>query len=47
MIGLVGVTITIGAGFAYKKLEVMNAELGEEFIDFTVRSIRNRETIDE
>lgn len=47
IIGLVGLTGTVGVGFAYRKLEIVNTELGEEFIDFTVRSIRNRETIDE
>lgn len=44
--GMVGATFTIGLGFAYRKLEIVNAELGEEFIDFTVRAIRNRENID-
>ncbi len=46
MLAVAGITMTVGVGFAYRKLEVVNAELGEEFIDFTVSAIRNRETID-
>ena len=47
IIGMFGATVTVGVGLAYRKLEIVNAELGEEFIDFTVRAIRNRENIDE
>lgn len=47
ILGFIGVTMTVGVGYAYKRLDVVNEELGEEFIDFTIRAIRNRETIDE
>jgi|LakMenEpi03Aug12_release.lakeMendotaPanAssembly.Ray.scaffolds.fasta_scaffold922849_1 hypothetical protein len=41
IMGLLGITTTVGLGYAYEKIQRINLELGDEFIDFTVKSIKN------